>query len=99
MTLTEFTELLGIHGADLSKWPHDRGRAAAALVQRSEAARTALAEAAALDAALRADGAELSPERKRSLVEEIMEALESGETADDRENAAADPARRDRNRA
>ena len=99
MTLKEFTELLGIHGADLSKWPNDRRDEVADLLAQSEAAKAALAEAAELDAALRPDDAELSPERKQSLVEEIMDSLESSEADSEPLAEDAGSARRGRNRA
>ncbi|MGG7567948.1 hypothetical protein ACQ5SO_17480 [Rhodovulum sp. DZ06] len=52
MTLEEFRLLSEIHGGTVEDWPADRRAAASALLDALEEARAALAEAAALDAAL-----------------------------------------------
>ena len=79
MTLKEFTELLGIHGSDLRKWPHDRRLAAIGLLERSKAAKAAHAEASSLDAALCGAEAELGPAQRESLIEGIMTSLDDQE--------------------
>ena len=52
MTLDEFQDGLDAYGADLSDWPEDQVAAARGLLDRSSAARAALAQAESLDAGL-----------------------------------------------
>ena len=92
MTLKEFTELLGIHGSDLRKWPHDRRLGAIDLLERSEAAKTAYAEASDLDATLQGTEAELGPAQRESLIEGIMTSLDDHEPAASAKETASDPA-------
>ena len=77
MTLKEFTELLDSHGSDLGKWPENRRVAAVALLDRSEEAKRAFADACVFDASLRHGDGDMSPERRRSLIDGIMDAVRS----------------------
>ena len=77
MTLKEFTELLDSHGSDLGKWPDDRRVAAVALLDRSDEAKKAFADACVFDAALRHGDPDTSPARQRQLIDGIMEAIKS----------------------
>lgn len=52
MDVSEFEDLLGRHGSDLSNWPKDRQAAAEELLKTSEQARAALAELRQLRSAL-----------------------------------------------
>lgn len=90
MTLKEFKTLLDIHGADLGKWPHDRRVAAMAFLDQSEAAKLAFAEAAELDARLRANGPELGPERRLDLIDGIMESIETDDECPDTPEIASE---------
>ena len=55
MTRNEFTELLDIYGADLSRWPQDKLKAALALTEQDSAARDAFDRTLALEDMLRGD--------------------------------------------
>lgn len=55
MTRNEFTELLDIYGADLSRWPQDRLKAALALTEQDSAVRDAFDRTLALEDMLRGD--------------------------------------------
>ncbi|SNS64755.1 hypothetical protein SAMN05880556_108199 [Azospirillum sp. RU38E] len=52
MDLAAFREMLDMHGAAMRRWPAEQRAAAQSLLTRSNAARVALREAAALDALL-----------------------------------------------
>lgn len=52
MDLAAFREMLDMHGAAMRRWPAEQRAAAQSLLTRSDAARVALREAAALDALL-----------------------------------------------
>lgn len=77
MTLKEFKELLDTYGSDLGKWPQERRVAAVALIDGSDVAKTAFADACAFDAALRYGEGELSPTRRRTLIDGIMAAVDA----------------------
>ena len=77
MTLKEFQELLDSHGSDLGKWPDDRRVAAVALLDRSDVAKQAFADACVFDASLRHGDPDMSPARRRLLIDGIMEAVKS----------------------
>ena len=88
MTLKEFRELLDTYGSDLGKWPQERRIAAVALIDGSDAAKQAFADACAFDAALRDGEGELSRTRRRTLIDGIMAAVDA---ADDPAEAAENP--------
>ena len=87
MTLKDFCELLDVYGSDLRKWPNDRRAAALTLLERSDAAKKAFADACGFDAALLWDGDELSDTHRQSLVDQIMHAV--GPAGDEEEAAKA----------
>ena len=104
MTLKDFCELLDVHGSDLRKWPNDRRAAALTLLDRSDVAKKAFADACGFDAALLSDDDGLSDAHRQSLIDGIMQAVgltegqeEAPKTCPDqpgRETAAALPSRR-----
>lgn len=55
MTRNEFTELLDIYGADLSRWPQDKLKAALTLTEQDSVARDAFDRTLALEDMLRGD--------------------------------------------
>lgn len=55
MTRNEFTELLDIYGADLSRWPQDKLKAALTLTEKDDVARDAFERTLALEDMLRGD--------------------------------------------
>lgn len=57
MTRNEFTELLDIYGADLSRWPQDKLKSALDLTEKDSAARDAFDRTLALEDMLRGDDA------------------------------------------
>ncbi|MEX6725805.1 hypothetical protein [Parapedomonas caeni] len=57
MTLAEFRELLDTYGAQSDRWPDAVRTAALALLQTSDDAKDAFAQASALDAVIRPDSA------------------------------------------
>ena len=75
MTLKDFCELLDVHGSDLRKWPNDRRAAALTLLDRSDAAKKAFADACGFDAALLSDDDGLSEAHRQSLIDGIMQAV------------------------
>lgn len=75
MTPEEFQALLDTYGADLTRWPHARRQAAHRLLQVSEAARIAFADAQSLDAQLAVAEPPLSAERRGNLLDSIMDNL------------------------
>lgn len=75
MTPEEFTALLDTYGADLTRWPHGHRQAAQRLLQESELARDAFAEAQELDAVLRAPEPVLSEARRQRLTDAILDNL------------------------
>lgn len=52
MTYHEFTGLLDVYGADLSRWPHDKLKPALALTEKDTEARAALERMAGMETAL-----------------------------------------------
>ena len=71
LTLDRFESLLDAYGGELSRWPDDFGRAAAALIEVSEEARALHAEAHALERLLaKASGAD--PRRVALLADRIV---------------------------
>jgi hypothetical protein len=55
MTRNEFTELLDIYGADLSRWPQDKLKSALDLTEKDSVARDAFDRTLALEDMLRGD--------------------------------------------
>lgn len=55
MTLDQFTELLDLHGADLSRWPQDKIKPALALVEHDAAAREVFDQMLSIEDSLRHD--------------------------------------------
>lgn len=68
MMIWRFRRLIRAYGGDPLRWPENRRRAAQALLERSDRARTLLAEARRLDAALSADKLPSADERLVSLI-------------------------------
>ena len=77
MTYEEFKGLLGVHGSDLGKWPHDRRAEAMRLLRDSAAAQQAYEEACALDSVLRSDAGRLNADRRAALIDGIMDAIDT----------------------
>lgn len=77
MDVPEFEDLLGRLGEDLSTWPERQHAEAEALLQASEPARRALAEAKALRDALRAPATKAPP----GLVDRIMQKVRGADPA------------------
>ena len=75
MTPEEFTALLDTYGADLTRWPHAQRQGAHRLLQASERARNAFADAQMLDAVLRQPEPGLSPARRKRLTDSILDNL------------------------
>jgi len=75
MTPEEFTALLDTYGADLTRWPHAHRQSAHRLLEASEWARDAFAEAQMLDAMLREPEPELTSARRQSLTDSILDNL------------------------
>lgn len=75
MTPEEFTALLDTYGADLTRWPHAHRQSAQRLLQASEQARDAFAEAQELDAVLRTPEPTLSAAGRRRLTDSILDNL------------------------
>ncbi|SDH22287.1 hypothetical protein [Roseospirillum parvum] len=76
MTPEEFRALLNIHGCDLTRWPHDRRQAATRLLETSEEAKGAFAEARRLDDWLTIKEPPLGGEARTALVDSIMDRLD-----------------------
>ena len=83
MTFKEFKELLDTYGSDLGKWPQEHRVTAVTLIGGSAAAKQAFADACAFDAALRYGGNQLSPARRRALIDDIMAAVDAQDGARD----------------
>ncbi len=75
MTPEEFTALLDTYGADLTRWPHAHRQGAQRLLQVSERARDAFAEAQMLDAVLKSPEPGLSSARRQRLTDAILDNL------------------------
>jgi hypothetical protein len=75
MTPEEFTALLDTYGADLTRWPHAHRRSAQRLLEVSEWARNAFADAQMLDSVLRIREPGLSDARRRRLTDSILDNL------------------------
>jgi len=75
MTPEEFRALLDTYGADLTRWPHARRQAAHKLLQESESARNAFAEAQEFDALLSFAEPALTATRRKSLTDAILDNL------------------------
>lgn len=75
MTPEEFTALLDTYGADLTRWPHAHRQNAQRLLEISERARDAFADAQMLDAALRTSEPGLSAARRQRLTDSILDNL------------------------
>lgn len=79
MTLDEFNTLLDVHGADLSRWPQDKLKAALALTEQDANARAAFDGMLDFEQTLRSDSA---PEVDLPALERrIMAALSEPEAA------------------
>lgn len=79
MTLDQFTELLDLHGADLSRWPQDKIKPALALVEHDAAARRAFDQMLSLEDHLR--HAPMPDVDLAALENRIMAAINTPETA------------------
>lgn len=75
MTPEEFTAFLDTYGADLTRWPHAYRQSAQRLLEASESARHAFADAQMLDAVLRAPEPGLSSARRQRLTDSILDNL------------------------
>jgi hypothetical protein len=75
MTPEEFTAFLDTYGADLTRWPHAQRQGAQRLLQASEQARNAFADAQMLDSVLREPEPRLSPARCKHLTDSILDNL------------------------
>ncbi len=75
MTPEEFRALLDTYGADLIRWPHARRQDAQRLLQESEDARNAFADAQAFDALLATAEPPLTEARRRRLTDAILDNL------------------------
>ena len=73
MTRNEFTELLDIYGADLSRWPQDKLKSALDLTEKDSAARDAFDRTLALEDMLRGD--EIPDASQPALENRIMAAI------------------------
>lgn len=75
MTPEEFKALLDTYGADLTRWPHAARSGAQRLLEGSEIAREAFADAQAFDVVLAAREPVLAPEARRRLTDAILDNL------------------------
>lgn len=75
MTPEEFRALLDTYGADLTRWPHGARQGAQRLLEESEAARDAFADAQALDDVLSAREPALRPADRKRLTDSILDDL------------------------
>ncbi|SBW03473.1 conserved hypothetical protein [uncultured Alphaproteobacteria bacterium] len=75
MTPEEFRALLETYGADLTRWPHGARQGALRLLEASETARDAFAEAQAFDDVLRVREPALPPAARRRLTDAILDNL------------------------
>jgi hypothetical protein len=94
MDVAEFEDLLGRLGDDVTLWPESRQHDAAALLDVSEAARAALAEARLLRSALRAESARAPA----GLMDRIMQKVREQTVPADQPDSStdSDPQRRPR---
>lgn len=75
MTPEEFRALLDTYGADLTRWPHAARNGAHRLLERSEIAREAFADAQAFDVTLEAHEPALAPVARQRLTDAILDNL------------------------
>ena len=75
MTPEEFRALLDTYGADLTRWPHGARQGAQRLLEDSEAARDAFADAQALDDVLTGREPALRPADRNRLIDSILDDL------------------------
>ncbi|MBB4265512.1 hypothetical protein [Roseospira visakhapatnamensis] len=76
MSPKQFRLLIDTLGADVAKWPPDQRAAALALLSESADAQDVLRRAVAFDGQLRTPEPGLSPDRRASLVDNIMKRLD-----------------------
>ena len=75
MTLKQFKAFLDVYGSDLGRWPEQHRAAALALLDQSEAAKTAFVQADAFDDILRSGETELGPSDREALIGDIMASI------------------------